>query len=668
MKIAFLLPHLRPAGRVGRSIHLGNELVGFGHRVSWLVPASESRGCEWLECRGKVDHIERSLQEPFDALVFTEEGQWPLVGLFRRVALTVYDIPGCGALYGKAGAKESYRFPVDLRLANSAWTAECIEREIGVRPTVLLGGVEVEQFRPVRVAKAYDVLTCAPGLPWKGTREVEEACRQAGVGLRKREAKTPQAEMARELCRARVFVVGSHFEGFGQSGLEALACAIPLVTTDNGGCREYAVHEQTALVVPPGDVDALASAIKRLLNDQALAGRLRDNGLRLVREKFAGWERSARRFEEIVSGQLEARQRLTLTVDRAYDEPRLETRRRYRAAQLASYTRPVPLDAAPKPPSGLASVITLSWDQLFLTQRLVESLKANTGRPYELVMVDNGSKEETRRYVSSAADTAILNEENVGFARGMNQGAKAAKGEFLVFINNDAEVPAGWLDRLLEATGLADRVGIVAPAVTAGGSFVTVRAEPHEIVREVLPFSLPPAAVCYLIPRAEFEAAGGWCEEYRLGGAEDVDLCFSMWARGRRVLVDERVLLTHHSKGTAAAKIADWEQLWRQNRQLLVDRWSEAEPVVGPVDGELASLFAELRGAPAEQVAALVDRIESLMKEREEAWAAERAAMAAGVAQSWREAMQQREVAAGLRRRLQGGLARRAWRRVVGRG
>ena len=46
---------------------------------------------------------------------------------------------------------------------------------------------------------------------------------------------------------ARVFAVGSWFEGFCQPGLEALACGTSLVTTDNGGCREYAVHEETTL-------------------------------------------------------------------------------------------------------------------------------------------------------------------------------------------------------------------------------------------------------------------------------------------------------------------------------------------------------------------------------------------------------------------------------------
>jgi len=488
------------------------------------------------------------------------------------------------------------------------------------------------------------------------------------VRLEKYEGKNlPQSKMAEEYCRARVFAVGSYFEGFGQPGLEALACGVPLVTTDNGGCREYALHEETALVVPPRDVGAMAEAIKRLLDDRALAERLRANGLRLVRDKFQ-WPEAARQFEEITEKALAARRQLTLAVDRIERNPELEGLRRLRAGQVGAFTRPLVLPSAKGERSQkLTSIITLSWDQPYYLERLVESVRANTDAPYELIVVDNGSREETRRYVRSAADKHLLNAENVGFAKGMNQGAKLASGDYLVFINNDAEAPPGWLSKLIEARELTDRVGIVAPTVTAGGSFVTVRAEPHEMVREVLPFSLPPAAVCYLVPRAEFEAAGGWCEEYRLGGAEDIDLCFTMWARGRRVLVDERVLVVHHSKGTAAAKLGDWEEIWRQNRALLIDRWSTAEPLIAPSDGELNEALAELRrSAQGEQLGPLVDRLDLLLAEREQGWAAERAMMAAGVAQSWREAARQREMAIGLRKQVQGSLLRKLYRRVVG--
>jgi glycosyltransferase involved in cell wall biosynthesis len=64
--------------------------------------------------------------------------------------------------------------------------------------------------------------------------------------------------------------------------LEALASGVPIVSTDAGGIPDLVEHERTALLVPVGDADALASAALRLLGDAALAARLRDQGLRDV--------------------------------------------------------------------------------------------------------------------------------------------------------------------------------------------------------------------------------------------------------------------------------------------------------------------------------------------------------------------------------------------------
>ena len=110
-----------------------------------------------------------------------------------------------------------------------------------------------------------------------------------------------QAALGREYAAARVFAVGSWFEGFCQPGLESLACGTPLVTTDNGGCREYAIDGETALVVPPRDARAMADAIRRLLDDEALAARFVANGLDLVERDF-DWERRTDEFEAVLDG------------------------------------------------------------------------------------------------------------------------------------------------------------------------------------------------------------------------------------------------------------------------------------------------------------------------------------------------------------------------------
>jgi glycosyltransferase involved in cell wall biosynthesis len=82
-----------------------------------------------------------------------------------------------------------------------------------------------------------------------------------------------------------VYAQPSLFEGLCVAVLEAQAAGVPVIATPVGGMRDTVVHEETGLVVPVGDPRALAAAIKRLLDDQALAARLADEASRRVRER-----------------------------------------------------------------------------------------------------------------------------------------------------------------------------------------------------------------------------------------------------------------------------------------------------------------------------------------------------------------------------------------------
>ena len=83
-------------------------------------------------------------------------------------------------------------------------------------------------------------------------------------------------------------------EGLGLVGLEAMASGAACVLTDSGGVMEYARHDDNALVVPPGDEQALAAAILRLVEDRPLRERLAQSGLATART-FT-WRRSAEAF------------------------------------------------------------------------------------------------------------------------------------------------------------------------------------------------------------------------------------------------------------------------------------------------------------------------------------------------------------------------------------
>lgn len=93
----------------------------------------------------------------------------------------------------------------------------------------------------------------------------------------------------------RVFVQSSFHEGFGYTPVEAMACGAALVTTDNGGSRDYGIHMETAWVVPPGDATGLADGIDALLRDDGLRIHLATAGERHV-QKF-DWDHTAELLE-----------------------------------------------------------------------------------------------------------------------------------------------------------------------------------------------------------------------------------------------------------------------------------------------------------------------------------------------------------------------------------
>jgi glycosyltransferase involved in cell wall biosynthesis len=90
---------------------------------------------------------------------------------------------------------------------------------------------------------------------------------------------------------ARVFVQPSFHEGFGFTAVEAMACGAALVTTDNGGSRDYAFDGETAVVVPPDDAAGLVDGLLSLLDDEERRQRLARAGERHTRN--FDWDRGS---------------------------------------------------------------------------------------------------------------------------------------------------------------------------------------------------------------------------------------------------------------------------------------------------------------------------------------------------------------------------------------
>lgn len=100
------------------------------------------------------------------------------------------------------------------------------------------------------------------------------------------------------LQSAHVLVTASEKEGWGITVLEAAACGTPAVATDVPGLRDSVRHDETGLLVPPHDADALAAAVLRLLGDDALRERL-GRGARAWAAQF-DWDDVAGRISAVI--------------------------------------------------------------------------------------------------------------------------------------------------------------------------------------------------------------------------------------------------------------------------------------------------------------------------------------------------------------------------------
>lgn len=116
-----------------------------------------------------------------------------------------------------------------------------------------------------------------------------------------------EEEKIDRLRRAHALVYTSPKEGWGIGAIEASACGVPVVASDSPGLSEAVLHEETGLLVPHGDLDALTAALDRLLRDPALGERLAKGGVEWA--SHFSWDTAADRMERMLDEVVHAQRR-----------------------------------------------------------------------------------------------------------------------------------------------------------------------------------------------------------------------------------------------------------------------------------------------------------------------------------------------------------------------
>lgn len=115
----------------------------------------------------------------------------------------------------------------------------------------------------------------------------------------------------------------------------------------------------------------------------------------------------------------------------------------------------------------LISIISVNYNSLDVTCEMIESVRSNSYRNVEVIVVDNASEENPGGFLKKHYPEVIFirSEQNLGFAGGNNLGIREASGDFLFFLNNDAELTDGSLESLLALFEEFPRAGIASPKI-----------------------------------------------------------------------------------------------------------------------------------------------------------------------------------------------------------
>ncbi len=229
------------------------------------------------------------------------------------------------------------------------------------------------------------------------------------------------------------------------------------------------------------------------------------------------------------------------------------------------------------------SIIIVNYKTRELLRQCLDSLlSSGCALNYEIIVVDNDSKDGSTAMIRNEYKSVILieNHENAGLSKGNNNGAAKASGKFLLFMNPDTVVKPGSLEKMVDYLRSDPEVGILGPMLVypdgdlqnSCRSFYDIRTiilrrtflgkifpdspllkkhlmqdSGHDAIQDV-DWML---GACLIMPAAVLNKIGGWDERYRLY-FEDVDMCYRIHQAGYRVVYFPPAVVVHHHRRDSA--------------------------------------------------------------------------------------------------------------------
>ena len=246
----------------------------------------------------------------------------------------------------------------------------------------------------------------------------------------------------------------------------------------------------------------------------------------------------------------------------------------------------------PRHENPLVSIVVPVYNQVHFTAACLNAiLRELSTIPCEVIVVDDASADGTAEYLASCSGIRVVtHSSNLGFVRSVNDGAAAARGRYLHFLNNDTLVTPGWVAALLRTFDSRDNVGAVGSQLRApdgtiseagalvwrdgnGANFARGRSAADPSV--CFPREVDYCSGASLMVRADlFTQLGGFSTEFAPAYYEDVDLCFRIRAAGYRVVYAPESVVLHFEGGTSGQDTSSGVKRYQLvNRKKFEKKW-----------------------------------------------------------------------------------------------
>ena len=261
----------------------------------------------------------------------------------------------------------------------------------------------------------------------------------------------------------------------------------------------------------------------------------------------------------------------------------------------------------PRADAPRASIVVPVHNQLALSLRCLHALERSADRAaFEVLLVDDASTDDTQSRLSTVPGLRyFLTPHNVGFIGACNLGASRARGDVLVFLNNDTIVQPGWLDDLLATFDRFPDTGLVGSKLVypdgrmqEAGGIVHADGQPANYGRFQDPLDprfnfVRQADYCsgaaLAIPRALFEALHGFDPYFSPAYFEDTDLAMRVRAHGLKVRYQPASVVVHLEGATSGTDTRRGIKAYQASNMLKFrERWqavlADTHPAPDPLD------------------------------------------------------------------------------------